>query len=173
MVRCDSDRGHHPGVSPQEPVSPMHGRIRPEQLRERSRTAFTHRASGTAPPIEHPSTGNLRRQAIQNAKPESGPKPAARPCLRFNSAKPCTRHVRQASSLASIPGASSQHRPTSAQLPAGISNELQAQDASASKQGGLAAKLLCTPSEVVSTPARCLSAQTQTPHSSSAQEPGL
>ena len=28
MVRCDSDRGHHPGVSSQEPVSPMHGGIR-------------------------------------------------------------------------------------------------------------------------------------------------
>ena len=61
----------------------------------------------------------------------------------------------------------------SAQLPAGTSNELPAQDASASKQGGLAAKLLCTPFQVVSTPARCLSAQTQTPHSSSAQEPGI
>ena len=66
----------------------MRGGIRSEQLRERSRTAFPHRASGTAPPIEHPSTGHLRRQAIQSAKPESGPKPADRPCLRFNSAKP-------------------------------------------------------------------------------------
>ena len=95
----------------------MHGGVRPEQLRERSRTAFPHRASGTAPPIQHPSTGHLRRQAIQNAKPESGPKPADRPCLRFNSAKPCTRHFRQASTLASIPGATSQHRPTCPRAP--------------------------------------------------------
>ena len=151
----------------------MHGGIRPEQLRERSRTAFTHRASGTAPSIEHPSAGHLRRQAIQNAKPESVPKPADRPCLRFNSAKPCTRHSRQTSSFASVTGASSQHRPTcprapgsqapdtpvvgqlnqeaqdalgpSAQLPAGASNELQAQDASASKQGGLQPNFFAPP----------------------------
>ena len=151
----------------------MPGGIRSEQLRERSRTTFAHRTSGTASSIADPSTGDLRRQAIQTAKPKSGPSSADRPCLRFNSAQPCTRHFRQASPSASVPGATTQHIPTcpraprsqasdtpvvgqlnqeaqdalgpSAEPPACTPNELQAQDTTASKQRRIAAKLLRPP----------------------------
>ena len=94
----------------------MPGGIHSEQLRERSRTDIAHRTSGTASPVADPSTGGLRRQAIQSPKPKSGPSSANRPCLRFNSAQPCTRHFRQASPAASVRGAT-QHRPTCPRAP--------------------------------------------------------
>ena len=173
----------------------MTGGIHSEQLPERSRTTIAHRTLGTASSTADPSTGDLRRQAIQNAKPKSGPSSANRPCLRFNSAQPCTRHFRQASPAASVCGATTQHRPTcpraprsqasdtpvvgqlnqeaqdalgpAAELPACTPNELQAQNTTASKQGRLAAKLLRPSSEMVATPTWCRSAQTQTPYTSS------
>ena len=51
----------------------MPGAIHPEQLRERSRTAFAHSASRAAYPTADPSSGSLRSQAIQSPKPESRP----------------------------------------------------------------------------------------------------
>ena len=77
MVRCDPDRGHHPGVSliklVQASVSPVPGGVHPEQLRERSRTAIAHGAPGSAYSVADPSTGGLRSQAIRLRSRSRGP----------------------------------------------------------------------------------------------------
>ena len=64
-----------------------------------------------ASPHTDPSTGGLCCQEIQGPKPKSGSGPANRPCLRYNSALPCTLRHRQASPTSAIPGPTSQPRP--------------------------------------------------------------
>ena len=158
-------------------LSAQAGGIHPEQLRERSRTAIAHGASRAAYPVADPSTGGLRSQAIQSPKPKSGPSFANRPCLRYNSARPCTRHLGQASPPTIISSSPTQHRPAcrsprsqatdtflvgelhqeaqnalgpAAGHSASPSGELQAQNATAAEQGRHATKLLRTTTEVVS-----------------------
>ena len=158
-------------------VSSVPGGIHPEQLRERSRTALAHRASGAACPIANPSTGSLRSQAIQSPKPKSGPSLANRPCLRYNSARICARHLGQASPTAIIGRSPTQLRPACPRSPSGQATDtslvgelhqeaqnalrpaaglstspsggLQAQNATAAEQGRHATELFRTSAEVV------------------------
>ena len=181
-MRCDSHRGHYSGVFIQASLSPMPGGIHPEQLRERSRTAIAHGASRAAYPVADPSTGGLRSQAFQSPQPKSGPSLANRPCLRFNSARPCTRQNGQASPPSVISSAPTQHRLACSRSPrseatdtsvvgklhqeaqnalgpaaghsASPSGELQTQSATAAEQGRIATKLLRTATQVVSAPTR-------------------
>ena len=188
MVRRDPDRGHHSGLSSPEPLSPRPRGIHPEQLRERSRPTIADRSSAAASITDATSTGSLRSQEIPTAKQKPGPSSTSRPCLRFNSAQPCTRHVRQASPIASVRGTTTQHRPTcpraprsqasdttlvgqlnektqdvlkpAAELTACTPREFPAQNTSASKQGRPAAQFFRPSSEMVSASARGRSTQT-------------
>ena len=161
MVRCDSDRGHHPGISSQEPVSPMHGGM---QLRERSRTP------SPTEPLQQPLPSNIPAQAIcvvkrfrvrsrsrgpdlpiapasGSTQPNHAPGISDKPRLLPLSLVPRPSTGRQASDTPVVGQLNQEAQDAlgpSAQLPAGTPNEIQAQDTSASKQGRLAAKLLRT-----------------------------
>ena len=183
MVRRDSDRGYHPGVLFQASVSPLPKRVPRKQLRERSRAAFTDGASVEASPGTDPSTGGLCSQAVQGPKPKSGSGPANRPCLRYNSALPCTLRHRPASPTSAISGPPSKSRPPpcsrhsclqetdtalvgelhqeaqnvvgpSVRNSASTPDQLQSQNAPAAEQGRLATKVLCTSTKVVPASAR-------------------
>ena len=142
----------------------LHRSLSAQRMGEYVQSSSESEAGQPSPtePLQQPLPSNIPAQAICVVKRfrvrsrSRGPNLPIAPSLSFNSAKPCTRHFRQASPPASIPGATSQHRPTcprapgsqasdtpvvgqlnqeaqdalgpSAQLPAGTPNELQAQD---------------------------------------------
>ena len=111
MVRCDSDRGHHPGVSLPASVSPV-----PGEYIQSSSESEAEQPSPTDPQ-EQPIPSQIPTQAVCVVKLRS------RPCLRFNSARHCTRRVGQASPSAIIQCATTQHRPDCPRVPRGQASD--------------------------------------------------